>query len=178
MMRIRMRMRYIIVARIYMAGRDHSNASSAASAHSHAHAHAHAALQATQRAMSTAMMAVTMMAAMGAATAAVQRDAAGQCIVGRLYGTDHSAAAHDVRQLIGLDIKVLRLYRRTQVSVEHIESPKRAVHDLQHSWPQNNKVDLIAIAKLRLPQDISTFKAIETIVVECIDALVNLAICS
>lgn len=156
-------MRYIIVARIYMAGRDHSNASSAACAHSHAHAHA--ALQATQRAMSTAMMAVTMMAAMGAATAAVQRDAAGQRIVGRLYGTDHCAAAHDVRQLIGLDIKVLRLYRRrTQVSVEHIEFPKRAVHDLQHLWPQNSKVDFIAIAKLRLPQDISTFKAIETIV--------------
>lgn len=115
-------MRYIIVARIYMAGRDHSNASSAACAHSHSHAHA--ALQATQRAMCTAMMAVTMMAAMGAATAAMQRDAASQRIVGRLYGTDHCPAAHDVRQLIGLDIKVLRLYRRTQLSVEHIEFPR------------------------------------------------------
>lgn len=113
-------MRYIIVARIYMAGRDHSNASSAACAHSYAHAHA--ALQATQRAMCTAMMAVTMMAAMGAATAAVQRDAASQRIVRRLYGTDHCAAAHDVRQLIGLDIKVLRLYRgehKCQLSISN-----------------------------------------------------------
>lgn len=161
-------MRYIIVARIYVTGRDHSNASSAACAHSHAHA----ALQATQRAMGTAMMAVTMMAAMGAATAAVQRDAASQRIVGRLYGTDHCAAAHDVRQLIGLDIKVLRLYGRTQVSVEHIEFPKRAVHDLQHSWPQNSKVDLIAIAKLRLPQDI------EIIVSKSIDSLLNSSVCN
>lgn len=116
-------MRYIIVARIYMAGRDHSNASSAACAHSHAHAYA--ALQATQRAMSTAMMAVTMMAAMGAATAAVQRDAAGQRIVGRLYGTDHCAAAHDVRQLIGLDIKVLRLYTREDKCQLSISSSPR-----------------------------------------------------
>lgn len=95
-----------------MTCRYHANASRAACAHAHAHANAHTALQATQRAMSTAMMAMTMMAAVGAATAAVQRDAAGERVICRLYGTDHSAAAHDVRQLIGLDIKVLRLSQR------------------------------------------------------------------
>lgn len=54
------------------------------------------------------MMTMTMMTAMGAATPTVQRDVSGQRVIGRLYGTDNCAAAHDVRELIGLDIKVLR----------------------------------------------------------------------
>lgn len=170
-------MRYIIITRIYVTGRDHSNASRASSAHAHAHANAHTALQATQRAMCTAMMAMTMMAAMGAATAAVQRDAASQRIIRRLYGTDHCAAAHDVRQLIGLDIKVLRLSQRPErqkervkqkqnrsVSVEHIESPKELCM-IYNICGHENKAKLIVIQlpKLSCPQDISR-ETLETIV--------------
>lgn len=78
-----------------------------------ARGHAHSALEAAQRTMGAAMVAVTVMAAMvtavGAATPAVQGDASGEGVVGRLDGADHRSAAHDVRQLVGLYIEVLGL---------------------------------------------------------------------
>lgn len=104
-----MRMRHIVITRIDVTGGYHANAARAACAHAHADSNSDAALKTAQRAVGAAMMTVTVMAAMGAAAATVERDASGQRIVGRLYGTDHCAAAHDVRQLIGLNIKVLRL---------------------------------------------------------------------
>lgn len=127
-MRIWMRMRHIVIAGINVTGRHHANAAGAACAH----AYSHTALQAAQRSVGAAMVTVTVMAAMGATAATVQRDAPGQRIIGRLYGTDHRAAAHDVRQLIGLDIKVLRLShpkRGTNVNVVTPDSCERAVHD-------------------------------------------------
>lgn len=76
-------------------------------------AHSHAALQTAQRSVGTAMMTVTVVAAMvtpvGTATPTVHRYATGQRVVRRLNGTDHRSAAHDVRQLVGLNVKVLGL---------------------------------------------------------------------
>jgi len=85
----------------------------ARTARAHAHAHSHAALQTAQRSVGTAMMTVTVVAAMvtpvGTATPAVHGHAAGQRVVRRLDRTDHRTAAHDVRQLVGLNVKVLGL---------------------------------------------------------------------
>lgn len=106
-MRVRMRMRDIVVPGIDVPGGHHADAACAA------RGHAHSALQAAQRTMGAAMVAVTVMAAMvtavGAATPAVQGDASGEGVVGRLDGADHRSAAHDVRQLVGLYIEVLGL---------------------------------------------------------------------
>jgi len=108
-MGIRMRMRDIIVARIDVTRRHHANAARTA----RAHAHSHAALQTAQRSVGTAMMTVTVVATMvtpvGTATPAVHGHAAGQRVVRRLDRTDHRTAAHDVRQLVGLNVKVLGL---------------------------------------------------------------------
>lgn len=109
MMRIRVRMRHIVVTSVDVSGRHHANAART----SCAHAHSHAALQTAQRSVGTAMMTVTVVAAMvtpvSTATPTVHRYATGQSVVRRLYGTDHRSAAHDVRQLVGLNVKVLGL---------------------------------------------------------------------
>lgn len=134
MMRIRVRMRHIVVTSVDVSGRHHANAART----SCAHAHSHAALQTAQRSVGTAMMTVTVVAAMvtpvSTATPTVHRYATGQSVVRRLYGTDHRSAAHDVRQLVGLNVKVLGLW--TIQLVERL-SPSGVIqvsHQLLRRW--------------------------------------------